>query len=100
MAGFLDIRTRSTVTGGKVFDCEVYVVAATPGSDITVRLSQASGLEPYFSSRQNVFVNTDGGALAIFQVTLNGPCVARLRADDVSSALPLAGDEARIQVVP
>ena len=100
MPGYLQIVTRATVTAGEPFDCAVKATAASPGDVITVRLAQTAGLQPPYSNRAQLLIATDGTGMHIFQVTLVGPCDARLVADDLTSAIPLVADDAHLTVVP
>jgi hypothetical protein len=101
MPGFIQIRVRSTVTANVGFDCTVFVTNASPGDVVTIRLAQTAGLSPPYSARADVPIASDGTGVHTFQnVILHGPCNARLVADDIVSAVPLASDDAHFEVVP
>jgi hypothetical protein len=100
MPGSLQIDARPTVTADRPFACAVRATAAAPGDVITVRLEQTSGLAPFYSESADLMITSDGTGMHIFNVTLHGPCEARLVAEDVSSQSPAVSDDARVQVVP
>ena len=68
---------------------------------VTIRLAQTAGTLPPYSKTADVAIASDGSGTAVFDdVVLHGPGgEARLRADAVSSVVPLAAADAHVQVV-
>jgi hypothetical protein len=99
--GYIQVRTQPVATAGVDFPCDVYIVGGSPGDVVTIRLAQTSGSRPLYSRRVDVVVAADGGGFHTFIVTLHGPNTeARLVADDIVSAIPLASGDAHVSVAP
>lgn len=100
MPGFLQVRCKPIVTAGVPFECTVFVVAAQPGDRVRVRLAQTHGQQPFCSSAADIDVAGDGTGAHVFDdVVLQGPgTVARLVADDIGSAFPVASGDATVGV--
>ena len=101
MPGFMQLRTLPIATAGVPFTCTVFVVNGQPGDLITVRLSQQTGVKPFYSARADVAVAADGtGFHSFVDVVLHGPgSDARLVADDIVSAFPVVSADAHVAVV-
>ena len=100
MAGKLRIDAPHVVTAGAPFDCVVRIQGALAGDTVRIRLRQTAGVQPLYDQTEAATIDHLGGGTARYlTAVLNGPCVARLVADDVESVQPLAQDDDHIQVV-
>jgi hypothetical protein len=101
MPGFIQVRTQPVATAGVAFECAVFIVGASPGDLVTIRLAQTAGVHPLYSGRADVAIAGDGGGLHVFtDVVLHGPqSEARIVADDIISVIPLASGDAHVSVV-
>lgn len=101
MPGFFQVRTQPVATAGVPFSCSVFVFNGEPGDVVTVRLAQTAGAGRFYSARADVIIRADRGGLHVFpDVVLDGPgSMARLVADDISSAFPVVSGDAHIAVV-
>jgi hypothetical protein len=98
MVGKLQIVAASAVVAGVQFQCVVYISGAQPGDIVQIRLRQTAGVSPLYDATTSAVIDPAGDGTAFFNVTLSGPCVARLIADDVASQVPLAQDDAHMVV--
>ena len=100
MPGQLRISAPVVVTRDHPFDCTVHIANAVAGDIVTVRLWQTAGVAPLYSGTADAPISGTGHGVAIFRdVTLAGPCHARLVADDEASATPLSADDLHLEVV-
>lgn len=99
--GFIQVRTVPVVPAGAPFACDIFIVGASPGGIVTIRLAQTSGANPRYTNRSDVPIAADGSGVTRFDVILHGANTeAQLVADDISSAIPLARGDAHVSVTP
>ena len=99
--GFIQVRTIPVVPAETRFACDVFIVGGSPGGIVTIRLAQTAGATPLFTNRSDIPIAADGSGVTRFDVILHGANTeARLIADDISSATPLASGDAHVSVTP
>jgi hypothetical protein len=99
--GFIQVRTLPTVPADMPFACDVFIIGASPGDTVIIRLAQTAGAFPLFGARSEVPIAADGSGVTRFDVVLRGAGTeARLLADDISSHVPLAAGDAHVSVTP
>jgi hypothetical protein len=99
MAGQLKILVGSVQTMNVWFVCQVQITGGLALDDVVVRVWESAGVSPLFRSTKGTTLDAAGNGMIAFDVRLDGPCTARLVADDVKSASPLAMDDVHIEVV-
>jgi hypothetical protein len=101
MAGQLRIIVGLVQTVKAPFQCQVQIAGGMPLDDVVIRLWESAGINPLYEGRGGTTLDAAGNGLVAFDdIRLNGPCTARLVADDFTSSIPLRSDDAHIEVVP
>lgn len=98
--GVLRISCSGVQTQQVAFPCRVYVTGGLAGDTVDIRLWQTAGVAPMYQGIAQVQLDAGGDGVAQFDVTLAGPCTARLVADDDRSSMPLNADDVHIRVNP
>lgn len=83
------------------FPCRVVISGGMPGDTVDIRLWQTAGVSPLYQSVAQAQLDAAGDGVAHFDnVSLDGPCIARMVADDDNAASPLNADDIHIKVLP
>jgi hypothetical protein len=100
MPGSIRISTDLVQTRRVGFVCRVFITGGLAQDTVDIRLWQTAGVAPLFQRVEQTQLDAAGDGIAHFDVSLEGPCVARLVADDDNAALPLNADDIHITVLP
>lgn len=100
MPGVIRISCSVVQTRGVRFACRVFVSGGLAGDTVDIRLWQTAGVAPFYQQVEQTQLDAAGDGVAQFDVSLEGPCVARLVADDDHAAVPLNADDVHITVLP
>lgn len=98
MAGQLKIHVDLVQLANIPFTCRVEIINGSGNDQVTVRLRETAGVAPLFMDTGTTVLTAGGGGSVPFQLSLAGPCTARLLAEEVTSAVPLHFDDAHIEV--
>ena len=100
MPGQLKIFADAVQVAGVSFQCRVRISGALVNDEVTIRLWQTAGVHPFYASTKSTVIDAKQKGFVVFDVVLHGPnSTARLVADDARSAVPLASDDAHLDVV-